>query len=309
MSLRGPVFKSSLSGAPRARLDARTLQSAAQAYELVAYVATGAFADVWQVRHRQSGECRAWKQLQPQWEDDRTARRLFENEVEVGSQIASPFIPRVLQAQVDRKPRYMVLEWHPGQTLERRLEAESRLPVDQALWIARQCAQGLNDLLQAGFTHGDVKPANILVGTEGALKLLDLGFARAVVGPRGDEAPRNWDVLTGTPEYLAPEALQRVPTRGAAKDMYSLGVTLYRMLTGRLPFQADTAADVLKQQRSAIPHPLRYFVPEVSRELAELVDSLLAKQPLRRPASYAELIDRLIGAELSTLREAASAAS
>jgi serine/threonine-protein kinase len=226
---------------------------------------------------------------------------LFENEVEVGHRVVSPFVTRVLDAHTDCKPRYMVLEWHPGQTLERLLDAEPRLPIERALWIARQAAQGLRDLLQAGYTHGDVKPANVLVGHDGAVKLLDLGFARAVVGSRRDEAPRNWGVLTGTPEYLAPEALQRGSANGMAKDLYSLGIMLYRMLTGRLPFQGETAAEILKQQRAAIPYPLRHLAPDVSRELAELVESLLAKQPIRRPASYAEVIDRLIGAELDQL--------
>jgi serine/threonine protein kinase len=175
------------------------------------------------------------------------------------------------------------------------------LPLQQALWISRQAAQGLADLERAGFAHGDLKPDNIIVGHDGQVKLIDLAFARPLAP--GESGARD-ALIAGTPEYLAPETLQRGAGTPLSKDLYSLGVTMYRMLTGRLPFQGDTSADVLRQQREAVPPPLRNFAPGVPRELAELVENLLSKQPLRRPHSATGLIDRLVMLELALLPSA-----
>ena len=273
----------------------------AQGYDLIANLGTGSFAEVWQVRERASGNDFAWKQLRPEWEQDRTARKLLENEAEVGRAVRSRYVVQVLRAQVDRTPRFLVLEWHPGRPLEALLQEQPRLPMPQALWIARQCAQGLADLLTAGFSHGDVKPPNVLIGEHGDVRLIDLAFAQRVRGPGGHELTRSREVLTGTPEYMAPESLQRFDTSGSAKDIYSLGIMLFRMLTGRLPFHGETTADLLRQQREAKPPPLRHFAADVHREVAEFVEMLLAKQPIRRPHTLEWLVDQLLNLELATL--------
>ncbi len=160
---------------------------------------------------------------------------------------------------------------------------------------------------QAGYTHGDVKPANMLLKPNGELLLLDLGFSRRCRKVDADQS-RTVDILTGTPEYLAPEALTNGAGWGVARDIYSLGVTLFRILTGRLPFEEEQPGDLLRSQLGATPPKVRQFAPDVPRELEELVATMLAKQPVRRPQSLARLIRRLVDFELSTLRRDANAA-
>ena len=264
----------------------------------VALAGRGSFAEVWQVRDRETGCLYALKRLQAQWRDNPAANRLLHTETQVGQAVRSPYVVRVVRSEPSGDSPYTILEWVDGVSLEQRLSGGQRLPVGQAVWIARQCALGLTALEQAGYSHGDVKPANIFLTAGGPVKLIDLGFARAAEGSR----TRSRDnPMMGTPEYLAPETLSRAPANPVTGDMYSLGVTLFRMLTGRLPFAAEAPAEILRHQRQSKPPLLRRWCPEAPRELAGLVNRLLAKQPIRRPRSLSALVEELIRLELMTL--------
>jgi len=274
-------------------------------YELLTYVGRGSFADVWRVRHRRSGQMRALKIMRDEWRDKPAALRLISNEANAGRRVRSPHVVRAHEANT-RVPRpYIVLDWVSGSSLEQVLTEHARLPVHYSLWIARQCAVGLCDLERAGFAHGDVKPANILLSADGTAKLIDLGFVRPVQKIQA-ERRRKSESVSGTAYYLAPEALTLAGSNPVTKDIYSLGVTLFRMLAGWLPFTGDSTPDVLRLQRESRPPMLRSFCPEASQALADLVRRLLAKQPLRRPASLAELLRELIRLELDSVRDFSS---
>jgi serine/threonine-protein kinase len=164
--------------------------------------------------------------------------------------------------------------------------------------MARQCAQGLHDLAAAGYTHSDLKPANIILSPRGEVKLIDLGFAQPI-GTRSEADGRT--VMLGTAEYMAPEVIGGGHEIAGAKDMYSLGVVLFRALTGRLPFSSDSTKEVLRLQREARPPLLRRWCPTAPRELAALVGRMLAKHSLRRPGNYRDLVRELIDVEIGCL--------
>jgi serine/threonine-protein kinase len=267
----------------------------------IALAERGTYAEVWQVRHRPTGQLLALKQLRPDRDDQSAARRILENEAEVAEAVGSEFVVRLVSAQLDPEPPYLLLEWLSGRTLEARLADEQRLFCREAVWVARQCAQGMHALLIAGWTHGDIKPSNIFLFNDGSVKLIDLGFARPDRLPATDLADEHRPTLTGTPEYLAPESLLAGESSGVARDVYSLGVTLYRMLTGTLPFSGETVVEVVRQHQGSLPPRLRALAPEVPREVEELVQRLLSKQPLRRGVGLAWLIRDLIGLELQLL--------
>lgn len=270
-------------------------------YELLALAGRGTFAEVWQVRDRRTGRMHALKQLRSEWLERPAARQILKNEAEVSRKISSEYVVKVCDACLDTTPPYLLLEWLPGQTLEARLPPGRRLACHDALWVARQCAQGMHSLLVAGFTHGDIKPSNIFLGDDGSVKLIDLGFARPDQLPAADLARSERRVLTGTPEYLAPESLIAGQWSGIARDVYSLGITLYRMLTGVMPFQGETISEILKQHQETLPARLRSLAPEVPRDVSEFVHRLMSKQPLRRGGGLSCLIRELIGLELSML--------
>jgi serine/threonine-protein kinase len=202
-----------------------------------------------------------------------------------------------LSAHVNEPPYYLVMPYLPGGTLRQRIDAQKRLPVGTAVWIARQAAQGLAALHDAGFVHGDIKPANIFLSPDGHATLIDLGFAQ----PIGESEPGTGRAIAGTPVYLAPEAVANPAVCDVRSDLYSLGVTLYEMLTGSPPFPAGDASELARQHREAVPPDIRQRAGYVPAPVAELVARLLAKQVLRRPSSARELVELLLPLEIATL--------
>ena len=272
--------------------------------ELLGLAGRGTFADVWQVYDRRSGQLRAMKQLRSDRLDQASARRLLENEAEVGVLVSSDYVVRLHEAHLDAAAPYLLMEWLSGETLEARLARDGRLSCRDAVWYARQCAQGMHALLVAGYAHGDIKPSNLFVCVDGAVKLIDLGFTRPDRMPPPElTGPTPYAAVTGTPDYLAPEVLVSPNHGGIERDVYALGVTLYRLLTGVLPFQGQTVSEVLKQQQQSVPQPLRTLAPHVPREVSDVVHRLLSKQPLRRGGGLSWLVHELIRLELLLMCE------
>lgn len=243
---------------------------------------------------------------------------LLKREAEIAAFVQHPKLVVVEEAQLERPPYYLVLEWIEGQPLAQLIRREGKLVVPLALWIARQVAEALCALCRVGFIHGDVKPQNILIGRHGAVKLVDLGLSRRpeatpglnASGPplvpralsdfEGMQAP-SAPPLVGTANYMAPELAAGMQGGDVRSDIYSLGVTLYEMLTGRLPFVADDMAQVLIAQRRFRPPCPRSAAPFLTPPLAALLRRMLAKQPLRRPNDPTELIGLLRRQEIEWL--------
>lgn len=270
-------------------------------FEPLSLAGRGTFAEVWQVRDRITGQIYALKQLRGDQGDLPAARRILANEAEVSRRISSAHVVKLCEAALDNEPPFLLVEWLSGRTLEARLGAEQRLSCREAIWIGRQCAQGMHALLVAGYCHGDIKPSNIFVCNDGVVKLIDLGFSRPDQHPAAGLGQDSRRTLTGTPEYMAPEALAPGDLGGISRDIYSLGVTLYRMLTGSLPFQGETVASVLKQHQQSVAPRLRSLAPEVPREVNDFVHRLLSKQPLRRGGGLSWLVGELVRLELLVL--------
>lgn len=269
-----------------------------EGYQLLGLAGRGTFSEIWQVRERATARLYAIKQLRGEWRDDVTARHLLENESRIGAAARSPHIVRQEHSVSDADRLCLILEWLDGETLEQKLCHGEPPSMGTAVWIARQCAQGLGDLAAAGYVHGDVKPDNIFLTHTGDAKLIDLGFARPL---RHDRSTAEKSLTTGTAEYMAPEVITGDRAHPKAQDIYSLGITLFRMIAGRLPFQDATTAGVLKLQRQAKPPELHHVRPEAPTKLCRLVASMLAKQPIRRPTSYTTIVRELIELELSLL--------
>jgi eukaryotic-like serine/threonine-protein kinase len=258
----------------------------------------GAFAEVWKAMEMSTGRTCALKRLRPERCEEPTARQLLRNEFQACQTTTSRHLLKMLGAEPHADVPYLVFEWADGKTLEEELHDEERLSLRRAVWIARQTADGMRDLECAGLAHGDIKPQNIFITLGGEVKLLDLGFVRPITPSSGRPIP---DDFAGTPDYLAPESLTAGVTQPVMKDMYSLGITLYRMLTGRLPFVGDAASAVMVQHRQTKPTLLRRYRPEAPRELSDLVGRLLAKQPFRRPQDLRSLIREFVELELILL--------
>ncbi len=227
------------------------------------------------------------------------AQGRFKREILAQSFFSHPGVIEIYDAgETEQGHQYLAMEYFEGQDLSVVLEAEKRLAPARALGIARQVLDALSACHEAGVVHRDVKPANVLVSRDGATaKLMDFGIA--VIRDLGEFETKVFHSMeggiTGTPEYMSPEQAGGDPIR-APSDLYSMGVVLYHMLAGRLPFESETSQGYVTLHMLEDPLPLAKAAPDMKglpRELLELVDSLLAKTPEERPASAAAVVQAL----------------
>ena len=214
----------------------------------------------------------------------------------IGRRVSHPSIIPVLDAQVTRPPFYMVLPWIEGASLRELYETPSPIPLPSLLWIVRQIAGALAALFDAGYMHGDVKPDNVIVSRDWHATLVDLEFARKVP-PESDDLPA---ALMGTLPYLAPELVLSNGNPDIRCDIYGLGIVLYEGLVGTCPFPAETPQSLIESlRRHGVPN-LRRVMPHLPRSLAELVRSMTAKEPLRRPQTPHDVVATLVDVEIET---------
>ncbi len=271
-------------------------------WEVVRLVGEGALSAVYQARPANACAGQpagyALKVLRPEWEDDARGLAILAREAHVGRKVNHPHLVPILAAGLNEPPYYLAMPLLEGQSLAERLRAVDPIQLPVALWIARQVAEALDALHRAGWTHGDVKPKNIVVSSGGHATLVDFGFARA-----SHECNSIADrPILGTVHYIAPEVLYSALGGDIRSDVYSLGVTLFEMLTGRLPFDSQDVAELAAQHRQEPPADLRGLVPHLPTRAARLVHHMLSKEPLRRPLPR-DVVDRLAALEIVTFAE------
>jgi serine/threonine protein kinase len=189
------------------------------------------------------------------------------------------------------------MELLPGESLRRRLRRDYRLNGTDAVWIVRQTAEALAALHRAGFLHGDVKPDNLRLIGDGTAVLIDLGFAHR---PGENAAFLRAGYVLGTANYLAPEQCQEEPAEDFGSDLFSLGVTFFEMLTGRLPYPPGSLRQTLRRHRCDPPEDIRRSVPNLPPALATLVERLLAHRLEDRPRAAA-VVQQLVHLEIAAL--------
>lgn len=234
------------------------------------------------------------KVLRKEWWRDPQAIEMQRRAAWLGSTISHPHLLPVLSSSVSQAPFFFVSPKIEGRTLAEIL-ASGSLTLPIVLWIGRQVAEALAALHEStGMVHADVKPANILVSAEGHTTLIDLGFAHS------PDEQRHWSSrpVMGTLAYIAPESITSSLGCQLGSDLYSLGVTLYEMICSKLPFQADSPADLIRMHRETKPTCIRLEKPETPKPVASLVHRLLSKDAMRRPASATEVAEELMRLEI-----------
>jgi serine/threonine-protein kinase len=274
-------------------------------WELAGLVGDGSVSRVYRARAAGTPDDRpapyAVKILRRRWESDARAVALFCREAQVGRGVSHPRVISVLAAGLREPPYYLVMPWLDGCTLRTRLDGPERPDLPTALWIGRQVAEALGALAAAGWRHGDIKPSNLFLSPGGHVTLLDLGFARRE-HEDGSAADR---CVLGTCNYLAPETITSALAADVRSDIYSLGVVLFEMLAGRLPFEGSTLEALVVQHKQSRPPDLRRFASHVPQGVAALVHQMLAKDPLRRPQTPGELIERVARLEIHSFADRA----
>jgi eukaryotic-like serine/threonine-protein kinase len=230
----------------------------------------------------------ALKFLPESMELDTEAARRFLQEARSAAALNHPNIT-TLHAIEDPDDRpFLVMELVEGETLEARLARAGRLAVEQAVAIAAQVAAGLDAAHGRGIVHRDIKPANLMLTPDGAVKVMDFGIARLPGGPARTRAGST----LGSAAYMSPEQVRGEGVDGRA-DVWSLGVVLYEMLTGALPFVGDNEHTVLHGVLHVDPEPLSRVRPDTPPWLADLVSAMMARERADRPASAGDVLAAL----------------
>jgi serine/threonine-protein kinase len=214
-------------------------------------------------------------------------RERFTREARAVAALSHPNIVHLFDFGDERDRPYMVFEYLAGGSLEERLQSGERLSNHEIANVAHEIAEGLAHAHERGVVHRDLKPGNVLFDQEGRSKIADFGIAHV----QGRDTLTEAGTILGTAAYISPEQVKG-ETATPASDVYSFGVMLYRLLAGRLPFEAATATKLAALHRDAEPPPLPPG-PDDVRPLAALVMAALAKEPSRRPADGAALIGAL----------------
>ncbi len=216
----------------------------------------------------------------------------FEREARAAAAVSHPNVVQVFDAGQDGAFRYLVMEWVDGGDLARLIRERAPLPAEEAIRITLDILQGLGAIHRAGIVHRDVKPANVLIDREGRAKLTDFGIAR-----RSDDPTLTGPVeLLGTAAYVAPERV-RGEAATAASDLYAVGVILYELLTGRVPYPGETPEELLAQHLHAPPIPPRRWRRDLPPALEQVVLRALAKDPATRYRSAEAMAAALRAAE------------
>ena len=263
-------------------------------YRLEQRLGAGGMSEVWAAEDLELGRTVALKLLGPAADPAR-----FEREARAAAALSHPNVNQLFDYGEWGGRPYMVLELLGGGTLEDRLREGRPLADAETARIAREIAFGLAHAHERGLVHRDLKPANVLFDADGRAKIADFGIAR--MGGAGTLTEAG--TLLGTAAYISPEQAAGEPAT-AASDVYSFGVILFRMLTGRLPFEAEEPLELVTMHRDAPPPPVASYRPDAPPRLAQLADASLAKDPGARPPDGSALAAALGGAT-----EAAEAAT
>ncbi len=202
----------------------------------------------------------------------------FQREARAAANLSHPNIVTVYDYGIDNGQPFIVMELVPGTNLKALLRKRGRFTVDEGIPLMVQACAGLGYAHRAGLVHCDVKPHNMLVTPDNRLKVTDFGIARAMATLNPGERS---DVVWGSPQYYSPEqAAGHVPS--PASDVYSLGVVMYEMLTGTLPFTGSTPEELAHLHLEADPIPPSEFVPDIPPALEDIILKVLAKEPSAR---------------------------
>jgi eukaryotic-like serine/threonine-protein kinase len=254
-------------------------------YRLERPLGQGSMAEVWLAEDLELQRPVALKLLAPDAD-----RARFEREARAAATLSHPNVTRIYDYGVADGRPFMALEYASGGTLEERLPDRKPMRDDEAAAIAVQLAAGLAHAHAAGLVHRDLKPGNVLFDEEDRPKIADFGIARIGSGSTLTEA----GTVLGTAAYISPEQAAGDPATPAS-DVYSFGIVLYRMLTGRLPFEADTPLELVEMHRRLDAPPIGVLRPSAPPTLAAVAEAALSLDAQRRPADGAALAAALSG--------------
>ena len=253
-------------------------------YQVIEELGHGGMGRVYKVHDTEIKEKVALKLLRPEISLDKEAVERFSNELKLARKISHRNVCRMFDLGRAEGTTFITMEFVPGEDLKSFIHRSKQLSMGTAISIAKQVCEGLEEAHRLGVVHRDLKPGNIMIDKDGDAKIMDFGIARSLSG-RGITGA---GVMIGTPEYMSPEQVEGKDV-DQRSDIYSLGIIIYEMLTGRIPFEGDTPFTIGVKHKSERPRDPRELNPQIPQDLGRLVLKCLEKDGAKRYQSAGEL--------------------
>ncbi|MFN2454965.1 MAG: protein kinase [Pyrinomonadaceae bacterium] len=257
-------------------------------YRILGLLGRGGMGEVYKAEDLKLGQIVALKFLPENFAEDKTALERFYGEVRTARQVSHPNVCRVFDIGEVEGSHFISMEFIDGDDLSSLLRRIGRLPHDKAVEIARQLCAGLHAIHQVGVLHRDLKPANAIIDGRGRARITDFGIAGL------ESELRDSASGAGTPAYMSPEQITGKELT-AKSDLYSLGLVLYEIFTGRQAFEAETINELIRKHKTAAPTTPSEFVKDIDPLVERIILRCLEKDPRERPASAMQVALMLPG--------------
>ena len=257
-------------------------------FEVIEELGEGGMGKVYKVIDIKIEETVALKLLRPEVAADKKIIERFRNELKFARKISQRNVCRMYDLNEEKGAHYITMEYVPGEDLKSMIKMTGHLSVGKAVVIARQVCEGLAEAHRLGVVHRDIKPQNIMIDREGSARIMDFGIARPLKAVGITEA----GTIIGTPEYMSPEQVEgkEIDPRS---DIYSLGVTLYEMVTGRLPFKGESPLITALKHKTEKPPDPKGLNPQIPEDFNRIVLKCLEKDKEKRYQSAEEVLSEL----------------
>ena len=260
----------------------------ADRYEIIEELGSGGMGQVYRVEDTKTNEEIALKLIRPEVAADKKTIDRFRNELTTARKIRHKNVCGMYDLGEYKGAHFITMEFVPGQDLKGLIRQSGQLAVGTTINIAKQICDGLTEAHKLAVVHRDLKPSNIMIDKEGDVRIMDFGIARSLEAKGITGA----GVMIGTPEYMSPEQVEAKEI-DRRSDIYSLGVILYEMVTGRLPFEGDTALSVAVKHKTEAPPDPRELNPQIPEGLGLFILKCLEKDKEKRYQSAEELQSEL----------------
>ncbi len=264
----------------------------AERYEIIEELGSGGMGKVYRVEDKKIGEEIALKLIRPEISADKKTIERFSNELKTARKIRHKNICGMYDLGEEKGTHYITMEYVSGEDLKRFIRRVVQLPSGKTISIAIQICEGLEEAHSLGIIHRDLKSNNIMIDDNGNARIMDFGIARTVKG----KGITGSGVMIGTPEYMSPEQAEAKEV-DQRSDIYSLGIILYEMMTGQLPFEGETPLVIAMKHKGEAPKNPKEYNAQITEDLGQLILKCLAKDKTNRYQSTKDVLSELVKIE------------